>query len=548
MTTTAASLPSYDVVVLGGGLAGLTLALQILQQRPHTTVLVLERKAHPLREAAHKVGESTVEIGAHYFTRVLGQLEHFRKDQLPKLGLRYFFDAQDPADITTRTELGGNTFFPTESYQIDRGRFENHLGVEVLAAGGHFVPGAVVSTVMLGERGASHGVDFIAPGAVEPTHVSARWVVDASGRASLLKRKLGLAKRNGHSANSSWWRYDRRLKVDDLSDDPTWTGRAGGSRQRWLSTVHFCGAGYWLWFIPLSSGSHSVGIVVDDELHPFGTIATYEKSMAWIRKFEPQAAAHLEAAIAQGAQLQDFLALKDYSYSCTQLYDTNRWALTGEAGAFLDPFYSPGSDYISISNTFVADLVLRELGGERIGARTSVYNRVFFNFYENHMSLYEGQMHMFGDPKVMPLKIIWDFAYYWIMPAAFFFHGRLTDLTLFAERKEELDATGDLNRAVQALFREWHAAGVKTAPVFVNMSGIPFMHDLNRSLRDELDRDQFGERLTANIANLKQLAAELYAEARRDVPGIESALLNALPIAPVRILDTVLPILQQGAE
>jgi 2-polyprenyl-6-methoxyphenol hydroxylase-like FAD-dependent oxidoreductase len=62
----------HDVIILGGGLAGLTLALQLRQRLPDLKVLVLERRSHPVPEAAHKVGESSVEIGAHYFENVLG--------------------------------------------------------------------------------------------------------------------------------------------------------------------------------------------------------------------------------------------------------------------------------------------------------------------------------------------------------------------------------------------------------------------------------------------------------------------------------------------
>ncbi len=58
-----------DVVITGGGLAGLSLALQLKQRDPALAITVLERRAHPVREAAFKVGESTVEIGAHYFCR-----------------------------------------------------------------------------------------------------------------------------------------------------------------------------------------------------------------------------------------------------------------------------------------------------------------------------------------------------------------------------------------------------------------------------------------------------------------------------------------------
>jgi hypothetical protein len=74
MTDTA--LDSFDAVIMGGGLAGLTLALQLRQRFADLRVLVLERRAHPVPHAAHKVGESSVEIGAHYFDTVLGLKAH----------------------------------------------------------------------------------------------------------------------------------------------------------------------------------------------------------------------------------------------------------------------------------------------------------------------------------------------------------------------------------------------------------------------------------------------------------------------------------------
>jgi len=80
-----------DVVVLGGGLAGLTLAIQLKQRDPSVQVTVLERRTHPAREAAFKVGESTVEIGAYYLADVLGLREHLDSEQIRKFGFRFFF-------------------------------------------------------------------------------------------------------------------------------------------------------------------------------------------------------------------------------------------------------------------------------------------------------------------------------------------------------------------------------------------------------------------------------------------------------------------------
>jgi monoamine oxidase len=48
----AQSASRCDVAILGGGLAGLTLAVQLKQRDPSVAVSVLERRAHPVREAA----------------------------------------------------------------------------------------------------------------------------------------------------------------------------------------------------------------------------------------------------------------------------------------------------------------------------------------------------------------------------------------------------------------------------------------------------------------------------------------------------------------
>lgn len=80
-----------DVVIMGGGLAGLTLSLQLKQRMPELSIAVIERRSHPVPHAAHKVGESSVEIAAHYFEKVLGLKKHLDEAQLKKFGLDSFF-------------------------------------------------------------------------------------------------------------------------------------------------------------------------------------------------------------------------------------------------------------------------------------------------------------------------------------------------------------------------------------------------------------------------------------------------------------------------
>ena len=126
------------------------------------------------------------------------------------------------------------------------------------------------------------------------------------------------------------------------------------------------GAGYWVWLIPLGSGSTSFGIVADAALHPFSRLNRFERAMGWLREFEPQCA---EVVDAHASELEDFLALQHYAHGWTRVFSSDRWALVGEAGVFTDPFYSPGSDFIAIGNDYVTDLILRDARGEDVSRR-----------------------------------------------------------------------------------------------------------------------------------------------------------------------------------
>lgn len=73
--------------------------MQLKQRDPELAITVLERRAHPVREAAFKVGESTVEIGAHYFADVLGLREHLSPSRSASSG----FASSSPTNATTST-------------------------------------------------------------------------------------------------------------------------------------------------------------------------------------------------------------------------------------------------------------------------------------------------------------------------------------------------------------------------------------------------------------------------------------------------------------
>ncbi len=533
------TMENYDVVILGGGLAGLTLALQLRQDLPTASIAVIERQRHPVPEGAHKVGESTVEIGADYLSRVIGLKDHLDQQHLRKYGLRFFFNANQSDDLTQAIELGASHLLSLRSYQIDRGVLENHLAARMKSSNIQLVNGATVVDIKL-DADRFHQVSYRS-GSCE-MHLTGRWLVDAMGRGSLLKRRLNLAEDNDHHCSSVWFRVKDRIDVADWSKDPTWQLRCS-QLPRWQSTNHLMGPGYWVWLIPLASGSTSIGVVFDNRLHEFAQFKTYEGTLNWLACHQPRC--H-QALVQSNGMLQDFLYLRRISHGCRQVFSNQRWALTGEAGVFLDPFYSPGSDFIAISNTLIADLVRRDLTGQSIRRRTRLYERAYFSFYQSSLKLYRNQYELFGHARAMSAKTIWDYAYYWAVLALIYFSGRLTDTRLLARHGSLLDSLRELNADSQTVFLDWSRLEkpIDSQALFINQSELPLLVRLNQELSEVVgDSDeQLDQRLARNGEMLKALAAELASLAPKaasgqladEVPAEGRIILDDLPEAYLR--------------
>ena len=222
--------------------------------RPDTSIVIGEKREGPAPLAAFKVGESTVELSAHYFAEVVGMKDHLDAEQLPKAGLRFFF----PAGRQRRHHEAGGVGLdgaaagarPTRSTAAgSRTRSPSATSPRATT----FATAREIEDVEFGD-GDSDTRREGRPEAASALELQARWVVDATGAEALLKRKLGLEKDVEHNDQLRLASARRGLDIDDWSDDEEWLGRMSEAGIRKLSTNHLMGEGYWVWLIPLAIG------------------------------------------------------------------------------------------------------------------------------------------------------------------------------------------------------------------------------------------------------------------------------------------------------
>jgi flavin-dependent dehydrogenase len=354
--------PLYDVVIMGGGYAGLVQALHLHRTIPGVSMVIVEPRTDEEIAAICKVGESTVEIAANFMVRDLGLADYLAGTCPPKYGLNFHW----PKDLAMTDSV--DDYFsswvpqgPTiPSYQLHRGRFEKDVTKMVRALGIPFVR-AKVDDFEIGVDGAHHRIETLDSDGNRRS-LRGKHLVDCGGRIFLIAQKRGILRRDpkdlwGLDTVSAWI----RVKGVDPSIIEADSHSRRSSVSGYFATNHWFGDGHWVWTIPIdgNEGILSIGIVAHKQRIPLKDINSEEKLFAFLKEKH-----RVIYDIAKSGEVEDFRLAVRPAFTCTEMLGEDNWYLVGDAAYFGDPFYSMGTSSIAITVTSVTEVIRSRLAGE----------------------------------------------------------------------------------------------------------------------------------------------------------------------------------------
>ncbi len=422
----------YDVVIIGGSFSGASTGILLKRKFPDLNVLIIERS----EDFDRKVGESTSDVAGCFLTKVLKQSRHLALNHVTKHGLRMWFCSSKNEMPADSTEVGPARQGPYPTYQLNRRVLDQHLLNEAIELGCDLVRPAAIKNLQL-EGIDQNTISYRQKGESDLRTITASWVIDASGRAAFLSKKLGLWRKNTdeHPVSSMWTRFRNIKDLDSAEAEAQMDSMSSKViNARGTSTNHLVGFGWWSWIIPLHNGEVSAGVTWDERLFEPPSEGTMSERVKEHLLQHPVGKLMFENAEAVEDDNRYYQGLGYYSKETSG----PGWAIVGDAAGFMDPLYSQGLDYCGHTVYSTYDLLRTYFSGECVDSALKLREGAFERSYKFwFQSLYKDKYYYIGDAELMYAAFLLDQSSYFLGPvrlvyehtdtefARLPFHGRI---------------------------------------------------------------------------------------------------------------------------
>lgn len=309
--------PSHDVIIIGGGPGGTTLATLLAKQG--YDVAVLEKDTYP----KFKIGESLLPYSSDILREsgVLAKIDSGK--YIRKYGAE-FVDYREKETVYFEFAGGLDGDHPY-AWEVERQQFDLDLLEHARECGARIYQPRTVTAIHENET----------PVRLETNEgeLTCRFVVDATGRAAFLGNRMGVRTKNDDFNNVAVFTHFNGVKRRE--------GKRAGDIIIAVLPEHS-----WSWTIPFADGRTSVGVVCNAKLYK-----EYPNRLDYIRD---RLSVHplLVENMAGAEMLQEPGHQGNYSHTCST-YTGRSWLLLGDAAAFLDPIFSSGV-HISLTSAKLA--------------------------------------------------------------------------------------------------------------------------------------------------------------------------------------------------
>ncbi|KAI1779470.1 hypothetical protein F4818DRAFT_141579 [Hypoxylon cercidicola] len=320
------------VLVVGGGPGGSYAASALA--REGIDVVLLEAEKFP----RYHIGESMLPSMRH-FLKFIGAYEKWDAHGFNiKKGGAFLLNWSRPETYTDFISAGGPGGY---AWNVIRSEADELLFKHATECGVKTFDGTKVASIEFAPRdpASTDARNFGPPVSATWTRkdgssgtISLDYIVDASGRAGLISTKyLKNRAYNQGLKNIASWGYWKGGGVHGVG-----THKEGSPYFEALKD----GSG-WVWFIPLHNGTHSVGVVQNQEMATEKKRKMAEPSSKGFYTQSLELVPGIKELLVNAELISDIKSASDWSYSASS-YAFPGVRIVGDAGSFIDPFFSSG--------------------------------------------------------------------------------------------------------------------------------------------------------------------------------------------------------------